>query len=189
MISGYWYSVRNCHPRRGFCSIRILVNNVRVNTVIPRPWKLLESIQIFLSLHTRCFSPSCTKPISWSMYIFTSITSSKNVTFMFIWWIFQSMVVFHVRKHPMVIILATGVECLIEIHASHIRIYFAINWVLFLTISPNAPILVQNTHLHPTHLQSFRRLVNFHIMFSMRESYSSSIVASHLLGSLDLIAL
>lgn len=62
------------------------------------------------------------------------------------------------------------------------KYFFVINCVLCLTISPNATLLVHNTHLHPILLQS---LVNFHMALALNESYFLCIVASYLLASWD----
>lgn len=63
---------------------------------------------------------------------------------------------------------------------------FVTNHTIYLTIASNALLLVRNNHLNPTLLQSFRRLVNSHLLLAMSESYSTSIVAFHFLASLDL---
>ena len=80
---------------------------------------------------------------------------------------------------------------------------FKINWLTKLTVNKISTLvfyhyihkrfyptfLVQNPHLHPTFLQFFGGPVNFHVPLAISESYTSCIVAFHLLASSDINAL
>ena len=99
------------------------------------------------------------------------------------------MVALDARLHLILINLAMRIKVPLKSTPATRQYSFATNRALYLIISPNASFLLRNTHLHPTLLQSFGRIINFDVLLAMNKSYSSYITASHLLASLDLNAL
>ena len=99
------------------------------------------------------------------------------------------MVALDARLHLILINLAMGAKVPLKSTPAIRKYSFVFNRALYLIISPNELFLLRNTHLHPTLLRSFGRLVNYDVPVAMSKSYSSYIAASHLITFLDLNAL